>query len=138
MARADVAGGGPHDPAAVTLELKAAARREGFDAVGVARAGRLDRDGKALAAWLRRDYQAAMFWMTREPDKRSDPALLLPGCRSVIIAIMNYWPGEDDVSIPEDRARVSLYARGRDYHKILGRRLARVATWLTVTRRSGR
>jgi epoxyqueuosine reductase len=114
----------------VTLELKAAVRREGFDAVGVARAERLDRDGEALSAWLRRDYQAAMSWMKREPDKRSDPALLLPGCRSVVVAIMNYWPGEQAAPVPVDRARVSLYAQGRDYHKILGRRLGRVAAWL--------
>ncbi|MDX1387819.1 MAG: tRNA epoxyqueuosine(34) reductase QueG, partial [Acidobacteriota bacterium] len=82
------------DRADLTRQLKSAARNEGFDAVGIARAERLDRDAEALSAWLRRDYQAAMAWMEREPDKRSDPRRLLDGCRSVVVVAMNYWAGE--------------------------------------------
>ncbi len=118
------------DRADLTRRLKSAARREGFDAVGVARAERLDRDAEALAAWLRHDYQAAMAWMEREPDKRSDPRRLLDGCKSVIVVAMNYWAGEEHAATPPGRAAVALYARGRDYHKVVGRRLARLVEWL--------
>lgn len=110
--------------------LRAEARALGFDLCGVARAEPLDRDVEALAAWLRRDYHASLAWMARDPDRRSDPARLLPGCRSVVVVAMNYRPPDDDASIPAGRARVALYARGRDYHKVLGRKLRALAAWL--------
>ena len=111
-------------------ELRRRARDEGFDGVGVARASRLDRDGQALEAWLARDRHAAMAWMARDPDKRADPRRLLPGCRSVVVLAMNYFPGHEAAAVPDGRARVALYARGRDYHKVIGKKLKRLDTWL--------
>lgn len=110
--------------------LKERARSLGFDLCGVARAERLERDAEALAAWLRRDYHASLAWMARHADTRADPARLLPGCRSVIVVAMNYWPGADEVAVPAGRAKVALYARGRDYHKVLGRKSKELAAWL--------
>lgn len=111
-------------------ELREESLRLGFDAVGVARAARLDRDAAAFEAWLRRDYHATMAWMARSPGRRSEPETLLAGCKSVIVAAMSYWPGEALAAVPEGRARVALYARGRDYHKVLRGRLRALAAWL--------
>lgn len=111
-------------------ELRARATEEGFDAIGIARAEALDRDGAALAAWLRRDMQAAMAWMARDPSTRADPRRLLPGCRSVIALAMSYWHGAPEADAPAGAGRVALYARGRDYHRVMGSRLRRLATWL--------
>jgi epoxyqueuosine reductase len=113
--------------------LKERARALGFDLCGVARAGRLERDAEALAAWLRRDYHASMAWMARHAETRADPERLLPGCRSVVVAAANYWPGPEEEAALPGRARVALYARGRDYHKVLGRRLRELAAWLAET-----
>ncbi len=118
------------DPASLTERVKQRAREDGFDAVGVARAASLDRDGAALKAWLGEGRHATMAWMARDPDKRSDPRRLLPGCRSVIAVAMNYWPGAGEAEIPPERARVALYARGRDYHKVMGRKLKAFSAWL--------
>ena len=117
-------------PIDLTRELKNRAREEGFDAVGVAAASRLDRDEAALASWLRRDRHASMAWMARDPARRADPGKLLPGARSVVVLAMNYWPGRDDGRVAEGRARVALYARGRDYHKVLRQKLQALASWL--------
>lgn len=113
--------------------LKERARALGFDLCGVARAGRLERDAEALAAWLRRDYHASMAWMARHAETRADPERLLPGCRSVVVVAANYWPGPEEAAVPPGRARVALYARGRDYHKVLGRGLRDLAAWLAET-----
>ena len=110
-------------------ELRQRARDEGFDGIGVARASRLDRDGEALRAWLAEDRHAAMAWLAREPDKRADPRRLLPGCQSVVVLTMNYFPGDQAAAVPRGRSRVALYARGRDYHKVIGKKLKRLATW---------
>jgi epoxyqueuosine reductase len=111
-------------------ELERRARAEGFDALGIARARPLERDVATLEAWLGRGQHAGMHWLARDPPRRADPARLLPGCRSVISLAMSYWPGARQAAVPAGRARVALYARGRDYHKVLSRKLRRLAAWL--------
>jgi epoxyqueuosine reductase len=114
----------------LTRRLKSEALGRGFDLVAVAAAEPLDRDRRALQSWLRGDRQASMIWMARDPTKRADPGRLLPGCRSVVALAMNYWPGRPRAAVPEGRAPIAVYARGRDYHKILGKRARELAAWL--------
>ncbi len=116
----------------VGAELKKRAREAGFDLVGIAAASALDRDAAALDAWLNAGRHATLDWMERYRDRRADPRKLLPGCRSVVVVAMNYWPGESEAATPEGRARVALYARGRDYHKVMGRKLKVLAEWLAA------
>jgi epoxyqueuosine reductase len=106
------------------------ARELGFDAVGIAEARRLDRDGEALAAWLAGDRNASMAWMARRPEQRSDPRLVLPGCRSVVVVALNYWAGA--AAEPRRTGRVARYARGRDYHKVFKKKLAELCAWLAA------
>jgi epoxyqueuosine reductase len=115
----------------LTADLKAQARAAGFDKVAVAAATRLDRDRAALAAWLAGNRHATMAWMARDPDKRSDPGAMLPGCRSVVALALNYGPGDDRTVPPKGAASVARYARGRDYHRVLGGMLKDLAAWLT-------
>ena len=115
---------------ALTGALKARAAELGFHKVAIAKAAPLARDRAALASWLQRDRHASMAWMARDPAKRSDPEAMLPGCQSVVALAINYWRG-DDPAPPAGRARVARYARGRDYHKVLGRKLKELAGWLT-------
>jgi epoxyqueuosine reductase len=115
---------------ALTRELRARASAEGFDACGIAEATTLDRDAATLDDWLGRGRHAGMEWMRRHTDKRADPRRLLEGCRSVVVLAMNYWPGEEAAAVPDGRARVALYARGRDYHKVVSRKLKSLAAWL--------
>lgn len=118
------------DPAGLARELAGRAREEGFDHVAVARAAPLERDADALAAWLSAGRHAGMAWLARDPGTRTDPGRLLPGCRSVVIAAMSYWPGARRARERPGTAQVALYARGRDYHRVLGARLKRLAAWL--------
>ena len=117
------------DPRELADELRLRAREEAFDAIGIAAAGPLERDRATLEGWLERGAHAGMHWMERDPARRADPRNLLPGCRSVVVLAMNYWPGPRDDTAP-GRGRVATYARGRDYHKVLGRKLARLTEWL--------
>jgi epoxyqueuosine reductase len=119
------------NPAELTRSLKARAATLGFHKVAIARAAPLERDRAALAAWIRGDRHATMAWMARQPEKRADPEAMLPGCRSVVALAVNYWPGESGAAAREGPARVARYARGRDYHKVMGRKLKDLAGWLT-------
>lgn len=123
------------DAESLTRRLEARAGEEGFAALGIAAAGRPERDAARLEDWLAHGRHAGMDWMERFVDRRGDPARLLAGCASVVIAAIDYWPGEGAAQPRPGAARVALYAQGRDYHRVLGSRLARLAAWLEAETR---
>jgi len=101
--------------------VKAAARRCGFHKVGVARAERLDPG--PLDRVLARGAEADMVWLRTQRAERLDPARLLPGARSVVAVALSYHAGESAPS-PRGAGEVARYARGRDYHVVMKRKLA--------------
>ena len=106
--------------------IKHQARSLGFDAVGIAAVSPQaddDRLLQRLQAWLRRGFHGTMGWMARDPARRADPRVVLPGCRSIIAVGMNYDSGYRATEV-QGYGRIARYAWGRDYHRILGERLA--------------
>jgi len=101
--------------------VKLAAVEAGFDLCGIAPAKPGAEDAH-LREWLARGYHGDMAYMERRRDVRE----LLPGCRSVIALAVNYYVEQ---AVPEG-PRVSRYAWGEDYHRILGRKLERLETRL--------
>ncbi|MBC8366210.1 tRNA epoxyqueuosine(34) reductase QueG [bacterium] len=96
----------------------------GFDRVGFAPALVVD-DYPRYQSWLDAGYAGGMEYMHRNCCLREDPRELLAEARSVIMVSMNYhWPSEDKAV--DERGRVSRYARGRDYHKVMRKRLQNV------------
>lgn len=103
-------------------KLKAEAARLGFDACGISRAERLDEEAQRLETWLLQGRHATMGWMDRNFEKRIDPRELVPGARSVVSVLHNYYqPVLHDVS--EQTARISRYAWGDDYHDVMKEKL---------------
>ena len=78
-----------------------------------------------LSEWLRRGYQGTMAWMTRDPARRSDPQMVLPGCRSMISVGMNYFTNNRANEQP-GMGRIARYAWGQDYHEVMSQRLAQL------------
>jgi epoxyqueuosine reductase len=107
--------------------IRDAATSLGFDAMGVAPAKALEQDGIALDRWLQRGFHGGMRYMARDPHRRSRPESVLPGARSAVVLAMNYFPsGEPDAAIPQGPGRVSRYARGLDYHRVIEEKLVRL------------
>ena len=111
------------------------ARGLGFSQIGIAGID-LSSAEPGLAGWLAAGFHGEMDYMARHGLKRARPAELVAGTVSVITASMDYLPRDtpDDWAAREweglaeaGRAKVSLYARGRDYHKVLRSRLAQLA-----------
>lgn len=105
--------------------IKREARSLGFDAVGIASVSPpptatalLDR----LREWLRCGYHGTMAWMARDPSRRADPRLVLPGCRSIISLGMNYDTGHRATE-GHGYGRIARYAWGKDYHHVISARL---------------
>jgi epoxyqueuosine reductase len=92
----------------------------GFDFCGIAKAERLDADARRLEAWLNKGMHGTMLYMEKYFDQRVDPSLLVPGSKSVITLLLNYYPSEkQDKNAP----KVSRYAYGRDYHEVIREKL---------------
>jgi epoxyqueuosine reductase len=115
------------DREALAAELKAWAREAGFDRAGVA-ALEPSADGDFLRRWLARGDQAGMAYLERRVEARLDPRSLLQGARSVLCVALQYRPLAGEVEPTGDLwPRVAAYARGRDYHDLMGRGLERLA-----------
>ena len=106
----------------------------GFDAVGFAPAHLAASAQAEFAEFLARGYHGDMGWLADTAARRSDPRTLWPEARTVIVLAMNYGPAEDPRSAPADpqTGTVSVYARGRDYHDTLKKRLKALARWITA------
>jgi epoxyqueuosine reductase len=110
--------------ASIKRDLIAYARSLGFDRVGIAPAVSLDREGDFLKEWLAEGRAGEMIYLERQPERRSRPAELLPNASSVVTLATNYhntsW---GTVLTDPNECRISRYAWGSDYHRVLGKRL---------------
>ncbi len=112
-----------------TERVKRKALDLGFQVVGVSRVMAGRPEAARLDEWLSRGYHGEMGWMAQTAAKRKSPGLLLPGIRSIVSVGMNYYTDDH----PDDSAghgRIARYARGKDYHELLGERLTLLAAFL--------
>jgi epoxyqueuosine reductase len=101
-----------------TSLIKQWARDLGFDHCGIAKAVVLDEDARRLETWLKKGMNGSMAYMENYFDIRIDPSRLVPGARSVITLLLNYFPGREAAAVA-DRPRVAKYAYGKDYHEVI-------------------
>jgi epoxyqueuosine reductase len=120
----------PRDWTALAASIAQWGRELGFQEIGIADTD-LAGDEARLLNWLRANRHGEMDYMARHGVARARPAELVPGTLRVISARMNYWPGgaraPDAVLADSRKAYVARYAHGRDYHKLLRARLAKLA-----------
>lgn len=112
------------EKAEITTLIKTEAKKLGFQDCGIASAGFLDKDAVHLTHWLNNNMHAGMSYMKGHFEKRTDPTKLVPGARSVISVILNYYPPE--VKNDKNGPQISKYAWGRDYHKVVKKKLKKL------------
>ena len=120
------------DAAVLKDRLEAQAGAEGFAMMRITRPDAVPQVPGRLEAFLELGYHGQMGWLERRREWRSDPAALWPEARSVIVLAESYTPEEDPTASlgMADRGTVSVYARGKDYHALVKKRLKRLARWL--------
>ncbi len=117
------------DTKQLAADIRIWAAELGFDKLAITDTD-LGRHPEYLERWLAAGRQASMDWMQRHADLRAAPARLVPGTIRILSARMHYAPPEDDplaVLQRGDLAYISRYALGRDYHKVVRPRLAKLA-----------
>jgi epoxyqueuosine reductase len=97
--------------------IKAKAAELGFSFCGISKAEFLKDEAPRLEEWLKRNYQGKMSYLENHFDKRLDPTLLVPGAKSVISLLYNYYPEKDLAK--ESELKIAKYAYGEDYHFVV-------------------
>ena len=97
--------------------VKDIAHQLGFMACGISKADFLSEEAPRLEAWLTQNYHGEMGYMARNFDKRLDPRKLVPGAKSVVSLLYNYFPStsQEDTTAP----KIARYAYGKDYHRVI-------------------
>jgi epoxyqueuosine reductase len=119
------------DYRALAARIKSWARELGFEQAGITDIELADAENR-LQQWLDSGRHGEMHYMAAHGRKRSRPELLVPGTQRVICVRMSYWPADaarppEEVLHSPETGYVARYALGRDYHKVLRRRLQKLA-----------
>ena len=100
--------------------IKSLAAQLGFHECWIAKAVKLDDDARRLESWLHQGFHGKMEYMENYFDLRIDPTKLVPGAKSIITLLLNYFPAETQ---HPDAPRISKYAYGNDYHEVIREKL---------------
>ncbi len=104
-----------------TQLIKSTALQLGFTFCGISKAEFLEDEAPRLVEWLKRGYQGQMGYLENHFDKRLDPTLLVPGAKSVVSLVYNYFP-KKDLALTSD-LKIAKYAYGEDYHFVIKEKL---------------
>jgi len=114
--------------------IKAKSAELGFDVCGLASVSNPWPAGARLAEFIDQGRHGSMDWIERTVERRAHPTAMWPGARSAIVLGLNYGPDADPLRALEhrDRASISVYAQGDDYHELIKKRLKALARWLVA------
>lgn len=120
--------------AVIRTELLEEAERLGFASVGFTVPDENALRTARLEEWLAEGHHGSMEWMEARKDVRRSPNAMWPEAKSVIALGMSYAPSSDPMALDGvgDRARISVYAQGKDYHDTLKKRLKALARWMST------
>ena len=109
--------------------IKLHAKELGFSFCGIAKAMPLTEDAHRLEAWLSKGMHGGMHYMENYFDLRIDPTKLVPGARSVITLLMNYFPADKQL---DDAPKIARYAYGNDYHEVIREKLKELIKQINI------
>ncbi|MEP7265193.1 MAG: tRNA epoxyqueuosine(34) reductase QueG [Bacteroidota bacterium] len=117
-------------PSDIKKTITAEAMRLGFSYVGFSKADFLEEEAPRLEQWLSQNQHGKMSYMERWFDKRLDPRLLVPGAKTVVSFLLNYFP---EVKQKDGIPKISKYAYGKDYHVVIKNKLFELMQYITST-----
>ena len=122
------------DPTAIKSALAEEAHARGFEAFGVVKPDAAPELKMRLENYIAGGAHGDMTWLAASADRRASPLTMWPDVSSIVMLGLNYGPDDDPLAIlkARDRAAVSVYARGNDYHELIKSKLKDLARWLTA------
>jgi epoxyqueuosine reductase len=119
-------------PTAIKTEILTRARSEGFDLVRFTDAAAEPKNAVRLRQYLDAGHHGVMDWMETRAQWRADPLAMWPQAKSVVVLGLNYGPAQDPLAVlaQKDRAAISVYAQGDDYHDVVKKKLKALAGYM--------
>jgi len=114
----------------LSINIKQQAMALGFDAVGITDSKILEESRQDLGRYLEEGRQGCMSWLIETAEHRTNPKAFFPETRSIVMVALNYFRKGEKSILPAGYGTVSFYARGRDYHKVLRKKLKRLYEWI--------
>jgi epoxyqueuosine reductase len=111
-----------------TQLIKQKAHELGFEEVGISKAEFLSEEATHLEKWLNQNHHGSMSYMENHFDMRLNPQLLVPGAKSVISLSYNYYT--ENEQLDAEAPKISKYAYGRDYHKVVKKKLKELLNFI--------
>lgn len=108
------------DPAQNSAFIKQLAMQSGFSYCGLSKAAFLEEEAERMDKWLKQGYQGEMKYLENHFDKRMDPRLLVPGAKTVVSLMYNYYPSDKQ---NDNTFKIAKYAYGADYHDVVKEKL---------------
>ena len=107
---------------------------EGFATIGISKPDLNPRNQSAFRNFIAAGHQGDMGWLADKADRRQDPKTLWGETKSIIMLKMNYGPEENPLKALEEKQRgvISVYAKGKDYHDVVKKKLKKIARWLVA------
>jgi epoxyqueuosine reductase len=119
---------------AFSKKIKKEAIKLGFSAIGMTNADFLIQPAKNLKKFIKESRHGSMDWLANTSKQRPDPGAFYPEAKSVIVVAQNYFRGAENMQIDRRLGNISIYARGRDYHKVLRNKLKKLFHWMKIQR----
>ena len=114
----------------LSTRIKERALELGFHKVGIVTAAPLASERVRLEEWLRRGFHGEMSWMARDSERRTNPRLVMPDARSIVVVALNYFTPHKHDSSDHAHGKISRYAWGDDYHDVVGSKLKELLAWI--------
>lgn len=113
-------------------EIDTMAKELGFASVGFTSPTGLEDAADYFQEFLNKDYHGTMTWLEEKADRRKSPRVLWPDVNSIIMLSMNYGPGKNPLEDLKhiNNGNISVYAKGKDYHDIIKKRLKQIARYI--------
>lgn len=110
--------------------IKKKAKELGYELVGFVRAEILEVEKKLLAEWISRGFDAQMKWISNTLDKRTNPFLVFPEVKSIVVLGINYYQSYK-IELTDNVGKISRYAWGKDYHSVLKKKNKELENYLS-------
>ena len=108
--------------------IKSKAKALGFLSCGISKADFLEEEAPRLEQWLNQNHHGEMAYMANHFDKRLDPRVLVPGAKSVVSLLLNYYTEEKQTDV--EAPKIASYAFGDDYHKVIKDKLKQLMSFI--------
>ncbi len=120
-----------HNLTGFTSKIKTYAKSLGFDAVGITHPDTLSESKQDLKRYFEEDRHGTMSWLANTAEQRVHPKAYFTEARAVVMVALNYFRKSEKFQYPADTGTISVYARGRDYHKVLRQKLKDLSRWIS-------